>query len=64
MILILCDYPCGKKASDNVYRCKVQYSAIGSSQNNTGSSLICCQALGRPAWNSHFEEQRRHPTLC
>ena len=27
------------------------YSANGSSQNKAGSSLISCEALGRPAWN-------------
>ena len=57
-ILIPYDYPCGKKVSDNVYSGKVPDAANGSSQNNAGSSLIPCQALGRPAWNSLFEEQK------
>ena len=30
---------------------KVPDSADGSSQNTAGSSLICCEALGIPAWN-------------
>ena len=63
MILMLCDYPCGKDVSDNVYKCKVPDSANGCSQYNAGSSLIFCEALGRPSWNSHFEEQRWHPTF-
>ena len=62
-ILIPYDYPCGKKVLDNVYSCNVPDSANGSSQNNAGTSLICCQALDRPAWNSFSEEQRWHPTI-
>ena len=62
-ILIPYDYPCGKEVSDNVHRGKLPDSANGSSQNNAGSSLIRCQALGRPAWNSLSEEQRWCPTL-
>ena len=61
MILSLCDYPCEKEVSDNVYSGKVQDSANGNTQNNAGSSLIHCEALGRPAWNS--EEQRWQPAL-
>ena len=57
-ILISYDYPCGKKVSENVHTGKVPDSANGSSQNNAGSSLIRCQALRRPAWNSLSEEQR------
>ena len=60
MMRILCDYPCGEDVS---YSGKVPDSANGRSQNNSGSSLICCQALGRPAWNSHSEEQHWHTTL-
>ena len=56
-ILILYDYPCGKEVSDNVH------TANRSNQNNAGASLIRCQALGRPAWNSLSEEQRWHPTV-
>ena len=56
-ILIPYDYPCEKEVSDNVHRGKLPDSANGSSQNNAGSSLIRCQALGRPAWNSLSEEQ-------
>ena len=62
-ILIPYDYPCGKEVSDNVYCGKVPELANGSSQNNGGSFLIHCQALGRPAWNSHSEEQGWHPSL-
>ena len=57
MILSICDYPRGKEVSDNVYSGKVPDSANGSSQNNADSSLMCCQALGRTAWNFHSEEQ-------
>ena len=57
-IFIPYDYPCEKEVLDNVYSGKVPDSADESSQNNAGSSLICCQALGRPAWNSLSEEQR------
>ena len=42
---------------------KVPYSANGISQNNESSSLICHQALGRPAWKSQWEEQCCHPIL-
>ena len=63
MILILCDYPCWKEVSDTVHSGKVPDSANGSSQNNANSFLICCDALGRPAWNSHSEEQCWHPIL-
>ena len=35
-----------KEVSDNVHRGKLPDSANGSSQNNAGSSLIRCQALG------------------
>ena len=57
-ILIPYDYSCGKMVSDNVYSDKVPDSANGSSQNNAGSFIIRCQALGGPAWNSLSEEQR------
>ena len=47
--LIICDYPCGKEVSDNLYSGKVPGSTDCSSQNNLVSFLICCQALaGRP----------------
>ena len=36
-----------KKVSENVYKI----------QANTGYYLICCEALGLSAWNSHSEEQ-------
>ena len=57
-LLIPYNYPCIKKVSDIVYSGKVPDSANGSSQNNAGSSLIRCHALGRPAWYSLSEEQR------
>ena len=63
MIHILCDYPRGKEVSDLVYSAKVPDSANLRSQNNAGSSLIRCQALGLPAWNSFSEEKRWHLTL-
>ena len=63
MILIICDYPCGKEVSDKVYSGKVPDSAYESSKNNAGFSSICYQALRRPAWNFHSEEQRWHPTF-
>ena len=53
-----------KEVLDTVYRGKVPDSANGSSQNITGSSLIRCHALGRPAGISHPEEQNWNPTLC
>ena len=56
-ILISYDLSCDKDVSDNVYSGKVPDSANGSSQNNAVSSLIPCQALGRPVWNSLSEEQ-------
>ena len=40
----------------------MQCNYSGSSQNNAGSALICCEALGRPACNYCSEEQRCHPT--
>ena len=60
---VLCDYPCGKEVSDSVHNGEVPDSADGSSQNTAGSSLICCEALGIPAWNYHSEEERWHPTV-
>ena len=56
-ILIPYDYPCEKEVSDNVHRGKLPDSTNGSSQNNAGSSLIRCQALGTPASNSLSDEQ-------
>ena len=55
--LIICDYTCETDFSHNVYSGKVPDSANRSSQNNAGSSLIHCQALGRPAWNSLSKEK-------
>ena len=49
MILILCDIQCEKEVWDIVYSVEVPDWANGSSKNNAGSSLICCEALGRPA---------------
>ena len=63
MIFILFDYPCRKEVLDNMYSGKVPDSSNGSSQNNAVSSLMRREALGRPAWNYHSEEQRWHPTL-
>ena len=42
---------------------KSQIQRIGAVKKNACSSLICCLALGRPAWNSLSEEQRWHPTF-
>ena len=63
MILILCDYPCGKEVSENVHSGKVPDSANESSNKTAGSSLIGCEALGRPAWNTHSKEQRCYQPL-
>ena len=52
-ILILCDYPCGKGVSYNRYKCKVPDSADWSIKQISGSSVIRCEALGRPAWHFH-----------
>ena len=63
MILILCYCASGKEVSDSLQSGKVPDSANVISQINVSSYLIRCQALGRPAWNSHSEEQCWHPTL-
>ena len=62
-ILISDDYLCGKEVSANESHGKVPDSANGSSQNNASFSLICCQALGRTAWNSISEKQWWHQTF-
>ena len=63
MTLIIFDYPCGKEVLDRALSAKVPDSANGSNSNNSGSSLICCEAFGRPARNCHSEEQHWHQTL-
>ena len=60
MIIILCNETCGKEVSDSD---KVPDSGNGNSKQNASFSFICCEALGRLAWNSYFEEQRWPPTL-
>ena len=64
VVLIICEYHCEQKVLDTVYSGKVPDSANnGSSQKSSGSPLIQCEVLDRPAWNSHSEEQRWHPTF-
>ena len=63
MLLIICDFLCGKGVLDNLYSGRVQGSANGTSQNNAGFCLDRCEGLGRPVCNSYSEEQQWHPTL-
>ena len=58
MVLILYDYACEKRVQ-TLNSGKVPDSANnGSSQKHSGSSLIQCEVLDRPAWNSHSKKQR------
>ena len=77
MILFICDYPCRKVVSDNVYYGKNPDSANGSSKNHSpnllywivvakgknsvGSSLICCETLALPYCNMQRRIQTTGP---
>ena len=62
-MLILCDYPCGKEVSDNVYRGKVPDSGKESSQTVQAllSFVVRLQAA-RPG-SLTLNKKHQHPTL-
>ena len=40
-----------------------QIHSMGAVETILGSALIPCEAVCRPTWNSHYEEQHWHLTL-